>query len=291
MGFCVPYVVSLRFGSDNVNLIISTVFNISNDVQRSRCQSTNAHSYIFSLLPPFCHYDAAPKLTQLFETHHSSLLLCSSITSPQDQGPSIPLVSNNAILWYILVGGLFSGSSGSSASIYCSSSIAGPPLSQDIHCLSTTTTSGSPLSVCQLHCYRTTSVSALQLSQHFYCSGAQESQHLKCHRTSFVQELDCPSNTTIAGPPLSQDFHCRSTTTVSGHPLSYNLHYPRNSTVVAPPVATKVFQDINWSKISHDSATSLPQDLYSDRNTPVSAIPILQDLHCSRTFNCAAAPL
>lgn len=119
----------------------------------------------------------------------------------------------------------------------------GPPLSQDIHCLSTTTTSGSPLSVCQLHCYRTSSVSAFQLSQDFYCAGAQVSYNVQCHRTISVtrtplsKELHCPNNTMIAGHPLWKHLHYSMASTIhTSTPLSQIAHCCRTSTVKGPPL-------------------------------------------------------
>jgi hypothetical protein len=70
--------------------------------------------------PPLCLYEGTPPPTNPSPPHPSTILLCWGISSPQDQGPPLPLMSDKAILcciwiWshvYSLVSGLVSGSSG-----------------------------------------------------------------------------------------------------------------------------------------------------------------------------------
>jgi hypothetical protein len=48
-----------------------------------------------------CLYKGAPPLTHLLPPHHNSIPLCWSIKPLQDQGPSLPLMSDKIILCYI----------------------------------------------------------------------------------------------------------------------------------------------------------------------------------------------
>jgi hypothetical protein len=85
-------------------------------------------------LPPLCLYEGATPPTHPLLPHRSSMTLCWGIEPPQDQGPSLPLIPDKAILFYIcswshgslhvysFVGDLVPWSSGVLVGLYCCAS-------------------------------------------------------------------------------------------------------------------------------------------------------------------------
>jgi hypothetical protein len=63
--------------------------------------SQSPSSYNLPLLPPLCLYEGPPETTHLLQPHPSSIPLHWGIKLPQEQGPSLPLISDKAILCYI----------------------------------------------------------------------------------------------------------------------------------------------------------------------------------------------
>ena len=55
------------------------------------------------LSPPLCLYEGAPPPTHPLLPHHSSIPLCWGIKPPQDQGPSLLIMSDKANLCRILI--------------------------------------------------------------------------------------------------------------------------------------------------------------------------------------------
>lgn len=117
--------------------------------------------------------------------------------------------------------------------------MAGPPLSQDLYCPSTSTITG-PLVLQDFHYY---SISVVAVSFYFYwfsytCTVPSPPRSKILTRASLevFQDLHCSSISTIpAATPLPQDLKCLRNSTVTGPQLMKHFNCHRTSTVAGPP--------------------------------------------------------